>query len=53
MLLRDRKLLCIIDMLYTALANDDHEGSLEQLSRTHIRKPGQTFGRPGKIASES
>lgn len=38
--------LCIIDMLYTALANEDYESSLEQLSRTHIRKPGQTSGRP-------
>ena len=34
--------LNIIDILYTALANDQYEASLEQLSRTHIRKPGQT-----------
>ena len=33
--------LNIIDILYTALANDQYEASLEQLSRTHIRKPGQ------------
>ena len=32
--------LNIIDILYTALANDRYEASLEQLSRTHIRKPG-------------
>ena len=33
--------LNIVDILYTALANDQYEASLEQLSRTHIRKPGQ------------
>ena len=33
--------LSIIDILYTALANEQYEASLEQLSRTHIRKPGQ------------
>lgn len=33
--------LSIIDILYTALANEHYEESLEQLSRTHIRKPGQ------------
>lgn len=33
--------LSIIDILYTALANEQYEESLEQLSRTHIRKPGQ------------
>ncbi len=33
--------LNIIDILYTALANETYEESLEQLSRTHIRKPGQ------------
>ena len=33
--------LNIIDILYTALANREYEDSLEQLSRTHIRKPGQ------------
>lgn len=31
--------LNIVDILYTALANEDYEQSLEQLSRTHIRKP--------------
>ena len=31
--------LNIIDILYTALANQQYEESLEQLSRTHIRKP--------------
>lgn len=34
--------LNIIDILYTALANESYEESLEQLSRTHIRKPGQS-----------
>ena len=33
--------LNIIDILYTAMANAQYEESLEQLSRTHIRKPGQ------------
>ena len=32
--------LNIIDILYTALANDQYEASLEQLSKTHISKPG-------------
>ena len=32
--------LNIIDILYTALANDSFDASLEQLSKTHIRKPG-------------
>ncbi len=32
--------LNIIDILYTALANDQYEESLNQLSKTHIRKPG-------------
>ena len=31
--------LNIVDILYTALANENYEQSLEQLSRTHIRKP--------------
>ena len=34
--------LNIIDILYTALANDRYEASVEQLSRTHITKPGQS-----------
>ena len=33
--------LNIIDVLYTVLANQQYEESLEQLSKTHIRKPGQ------------
>lgn len=33
--------LNIIDILYTAMANAEYEESLEQLSRTHIHKPGQ------------
>ena len=32
--------LSIIDILYTALANDQYEQSVSQLSRTHIQKPG-------------
>ena len=32
--------LNVIDILYTALANEEYEISLNQLSKTHIRKPG-------------
>ena len=35
--------LNIIDILYTALANDCYEQTVEQLSRTHIHKPGNTL----------
>lgn len=45
--------LNIIDILYTALANEEYETSLEQLSRTHIQKPGQISGKAYKISSES
>ena len=31
--------LNIIDILYTAFANREYEYCLEQLSKTHIRKP--------------
>ena len=31
--------LNVVDILYTALANGEYEQSMEQLSRTHIRKP--------------
>ena len=44
--------LNIIDILYTALANDQYEASLEQLSRTHIRKPGQNSGKMYKNSSQ-
>lgn len=44
--------LNIIDILYTALANDQYEMSLEQLSRTHIRKPEQSTGKPFKNSSQ-
>ncbi len=44
--------LSIIDILYTALANDEYEASLEQLSRTHIRKPGQASGKSYKNSSD-
>lgn len=40
--------LSIIDILYTALANDEYEQSLEQLSRTHIHKPGGPTGKSPK-----
>ena len=43
--------LNIIDILYTALANDQYEASLEQLSRTHIQKPGQESGKLYKNSS--
>ena len=36
--------LNIIDILYTALANDSYEQTLEQLSKTHIHKPGSSIG---------
>ena len=42
----------IIDILYTALANEDYEASLEQLSRTHIQKPGQTSGKAYKTSPQ-
>lgn len=32
--------LSIIDILYTAVANDQYELSVSQLSKTHIQKPG-------------
>ena len=41
--------LNIIDILYTALANEQYDDSLEQLSRTHIHKPGSAPGKSGKI----
>ena len=44
--------LNIIDILYTALANEQYEASLEQLSRTHIQKPGQTAGKAYKTSSQ-
>ena len=31
--------LNVVDILFTALANEEYEQSVEQLSRTHIRKP--------------
>lgn len=39
--------LNIIDILYTALTNDQYEETLDQLSRTHIRKPDDDFDREG------
>ena len=36
--------LSVIDVLYTALANDSYEQTLEQLSKTHIHKPGSSIG---------
>ena len=45
--------LNIIDILYTALANDAYAASLEQLSRTHIQKPGQTSGKAYKTSSQT
>lgn len=37
--------LNVVDILYTALANEEYEQSMEQLSRTHIRKPEHTSGK--------
>lgn len=42
--------LNIIDILYTALANDAYEASLEQLSKTHIQKPDQSSGKAYKTS---
>lgn len=36
--------LNLIDILCTALANEQYEKSLSQLTKTHIRKPGDEFG---------
>ena len=36
--------LNIIDILYTAMANDSYEQTLEQLSRPHLHPPGSTIG---------
>ena len=40
--------LNVIDILYTALANSRYDETLNQLSKTHIHKPGLTPGRSGK-----
>lgn len=40
--------LNIIDILYTALANEEYEQTLQQLSRTHIHKPGLVPGKNTK-----
>lgn len=40
--------LNVIDILYTALANDQYDTSLDQLSKTHIHKPGMPVGRVPK-----
>ncbi len=40
--------LNVVDILYTALANENYEESLQQLSRTHIHKPGEPETTPSK-----
>ncbi len=40
--------LNVVDILYTAFANDRYEESLNQLSKTHIHKPDSPIGRNGK-----
>lgn len=40
--------LNVIDILYTALANARYEETLDQLSKTHIHKPGLNIGKAGK-----
>ena len=40
--------LNIVDILYTALANEQYDQSMDQLSRTHIHKPDHTPGKPAK-----
>lgn len=42
--------LNVIDILYTALANNRYEETLNQLSRTHIHKPGLNIGKSGSGA---
>ena len=41
--------LNVVDILYTALANDRYEESLQQLSKTHIVKPGDPGVNKGKV----
>ena len=41
--------LNVVDILYTALANDRYEESLQQLSKTHIVKPGDPGANKGKV----
>ncbi len=41
--------LNIVDILYTALANESYEESLTQLSRTHIHKPELPSGKAIKL----
>lgn len=40
--------LNIVDILYTALANEQYEQSMNQLSKTHIHKPDHTLGKSMK-----
>lgn len=40
--------LNVIDILYTALANAKYDETLNQLSKTHIDKPGLNIGKAGK-----
>ncbi len=40
--------LNIVDILYTALANEAYEESLDQLSKTHIHKPEHPAGKLSK-----
>lgn len=40
--------LNIVDILYTAFANEQYDQSLEQLSRTHIHKPEHACGKSAK-----
>ncbi len=43
--------LNIIDILCTALANEEYDQSLDQLSKTHIRKPGDEYDGNGSRSS--
>lgn len=40
--------LNIVDILYTALANEQYEQSMNQLSKTHIHKPDHAYGKSAK-----
>ncbi len=41
--------LNIVDILYTALANENYEQSLQQLAKTHIHKPGFSGSKSFKL----
>lgn len=40
--------LNVVDILYTALANKDYDAAIQQITRTHIHKPGEPAAAPSK-----